>query len=178
MGVGISHEREEEVDMKRTFSVALVVALVVGAVPVGAQQRSAATALARVPCSAEDGPIARSARREGVRLGLTMLTERQETKPADAVSALREAARALPIGKTVEVTMLSGKKHTGKLRAAGETAVTVESKKKVVLGLPYDAMRSIERDYTLPTAAKVAIVVAAIGGFVLWLDYGWGCSGC
>jgi hypothetical protein len=169
-GFGISHQRQEEVNMKRTLSAALVVALVLGAIPVGAQQQFAAAPSVVVSASAGDGPITRAALREGVLLGLTSSTEQQETQPADAVSALREAARAIPVGKRVKVRMRSGDKHDGTLLAAGETEVKVAQWDDHILELRYDTMRSIELDTSMGRGQKALLItiVSVIGGIALF----------
>jgi hypothetical protein len=168
----ISHWRQEEVDMKRTFSLALVVALVVGAMPVGAQQQFAAAPSSVVPFSAGDGPIARAALREALRLDLTTSTAQEEKPPADTVSALREAARALPVGKRVKVTMRSGEKHDGTLLAAGESDVKIETWDDHIFELRYDTMRSIELDTSMGRGTKALLItiVSVVGG-VLFIKY-------
>lgn len=86
----------------------------------------------------------------------------QHDKPSeDVVSVRRTAARAIPVGRKVKVTMLSGENHTGKLLAAGDRAVTVETS-LIIVELPYEAMRSIELERRVRRRVGLAIVVGAL----------------
>ena len=82
-------------------------------------------------------------------------------QPDDIVSTRRAAARAIPVGKKVKVTMLSGENHTGKLLAAGDRAVTVETS-LVIVELPYDTMRTIELERRVRKNVVLAIVGSAL----------------
>ncbi len=103
--------------MKRMLSAALAVALVWTTVPVSAQKDQ------RLSGGSGDGPIARAAALELSRV--TLQTEAQGKAGASA-SGLREVARKIPLGKEVNVRMLSGEKVQGRLRAVRDTGIVIE----------------------------------------------------
>ncbi len=129
--------------MKRAISLAVIVALAIGAMPVSAGQ---------------------------------------ERRSDDPVSALREAARQIPLGTKVRITLRSGEHHRGTLRAAGESGVMIDwpagreenawgQEVSVPAGsieVAYDTMQSIKRE-GMRWWAKLAIVWgAAAAGIIIF----------
>ncbi len=93
--------------------------------------------------------------------------------PAEREAVLREAARKM-LGNYVTVTMQSGEKVSGKLRAAGETtlAISVRGTPARSVDLPYGSMLSITR----PASVVSWVVIAAVAAFVtgpVWVYGGY-----
>jgi hypothetical protein len=177
VAVRVSHKREEEGEMKRMLSLALVAALVMAAVPVAAQRPYAVSAAGS--CSADaagNGPLARAALREASTMLLQTSPEQEQKATPESVSAVREAARKIPLGKKVKVKALSGEQHKGILRTAGERSVLIEmpgwvstekgTYEPAAIEVSYDTMRSIERD-KMGWGVKTAII-AGIAVVTLW----------
>ena len=96
----------------------------------------------------------------------------QEASPA----ALRTGAAKIPVGTKVNVKMRSGPDLKGTLREAGTTGIVLqkpaakaasktarESGSQATIetvAVPYEAMRSIERDASMGTAKKAALIAA------------------
>ncbi len=87
-----------------------------------------------------------------------VMARSQPGAPAESVSALRAAARRIPVGEDVKIVTLSGEVITGELRAADESRVMIEKAgepfhdspdhhlrtAKVTVPVAYDTMQSIE----------------------------------
>jgi len=178
--------------MKSILSLALALGQVLAAVPAGAQQAGALSG--GVSCSASttgDGPIAGAALREASRVPLRTTAAQQEQQASGrdqaAVSALRERARQIPLGKKVKVVTVSGEKVEGTLRGAGETSVLIEKRPEpspptrydihgnkmptpptapaippTTVEVSYDTMQSIKKP--MGTGAKSAIFLGVLFG--------------
>jgi hypothetical protein len=118
----------------------------------------------------------------------------REASPAD----LQAAATRIPVGAKVRVRMRSGPELKGILRAAGSTGIVVQkpapkdatktaTKTATAAGaaaaggprpatagevveVPYEAMRSIQRDTSMGTGMKAALIAAgiAVAGLVIY----------
>ena len=110
-----------------------------------------------------------------------------EPRDQAAVSALRERARQIPLGKKVKVVTVSGEKVEGTLRGAGETSVLIEKRPEpspatrydihgnkmptpptapaippTTVEVSYDTMQSIKKP--MGTGAKSAIFLGVLFG--------------
>lgn len=169
--------------MKNVLSLALVLALAVGSLPLAAQQPFAATVPA--PSSGfivRNGPIAAAAFREASRTPL--ITADQDEPTADSEAALRVAAQRIPLGAKVNVQMRSGQKiRSGRLRSVGDTDIVIEkpgqsgwdsfgnkvgqATPRTTVEVPYDALRSIERNRS---TRNLLVGLSVVVGAVLVID--------
>ncbi len=94
--------------------------------------------------------------------------ELQQEKPSPAsVSALKEAAGQIPLGKTVKIRTTAGKVLKGDLRAVSEAGVSIGqwdySGRDPELrshDIAYDTMQSIEQyEYRMPGGLKAGLIV-------------------
>jgi len=82
----------------------------------------------------------------------------------DSVSARKEAARRIPLGKKVKVKTLSGETIEGTLRAAGETSVLIEKPGRhdaapATVEVSYETMKSIGEAVHMGRGSWIAIAV-------------------
>jgi hypothetical protein len=159
--------------MKHGLAWVLIAAFVIAGMPASAQEPLAATG--RSANFTEEGPIARAARRESLKIPLDI----GAVQESPAVTAVRERARRLSPGDKVTVTMRSGEKVRGTLVAVSDSSIVLLRSKdagynafgeKIRAAAPpakvemsYEQVRSIRKP--ISGGAVAAIVVAGLVAF-------------
>ncbi len=128
------------------------------------------------------------------RVPMLMSTAATNTRSQkESASAAEEVVRRIPLGTNVKVRTVSGERHKGTLRAAGERTIVIEKPgpierdawgrqvdgRPVAVEVPYDTIQSIERDEGMGRGAKIALIAGAVAGVVvlgilIYIKAGWG----